>query len=365
MPDDDATAREDCPLQAADRRARARGARPRALLGVAAMAAGPPNPPYVECPAVDVDTSCQYIIDVTTGTPAVSVYEDPRTPYYAPGETLVGVINDSGGPLGAKLYIGVDGTGDANVDNFALDGHGLCSPGGPPIPAGCPFAGAPGADPFDYEGPSISFDGGGSITDTAAGDVDFSPPLARERDGVLLAARLAERACDRSRPTSAPTRRSSSIKRSASRGRRRDGVRTGSSSASPPDERHGHGAARGHAGSCRSRRRPTSACTPTPVARRRSTCRAAATWRAYSRRHRAPGRATGTPRRQRSATNARSTTGGSRCYNANASAQATSPCGQATMAFGKHRAAGQHRHAPRSPAAARAQARSPCRRERP
>ncbi len=161
------------------------GALALAALGVwasSALGASAPVPPFTDCPAVAADTSCQYLIDDATGASGpVSVYEDPRTPFYASsgtsGETLVGVRNDTTGPL-AKLYVGVDGTADANVDNFAFDGRGLCAPGGPPIPAGCPFAGPAGVDPFDYEGPFVSFDGGGAITDPAAGDVDFSPALA-------------------------------------------------------------------------------------------------------------------------------------------------------------------------------------------
>ena len=140
-----------------------------------ALAAGAPVPPFTECPAVDQDTSCQYLIDVTGGTPAVNVYEDPNEPYYSgSGETLVGVYNGSANTV-SSLYVGADGSTDAN---FAFDGHGLCAPGGPPIPAGCPFAGSPGVDPFDYEGPNVQFNSGQTITDTAAGTVDFNPPLA-------------------------------------------------------------------------------------------------------------------------------------------------------------------------------------------
>ncbi len=145
-----------------------------AALGVwvsSALAVSAPIPPFTECPAVDLDTGCQYLIDTTGATGPQNVYEDVRTPFYAPGETLVGVRNDGSAAL-AKLFVGADNTSDANVDNFAFDGHGLCSPGGPPVPAGCPFG------PLGYEGPSVSFDGGGAIPDPAAGDVDFSPPLA-------------------------------------------------------------------------------------------------------------------------------------------------------------------------------------------
>jgi hypothetical protein len=137
--------------------------------------AGPTTPPFTQCPAVYVDTSCQFLINVlgsgTTQTP--EVLQDPDQQFYdTSDDALVAVQNDSQEPL-SSLHIGVEGSGD---NDFGFDGDGLCNPPDPPVPAGCPFGGSL-EDPFDYEGPGMEFEGGLAITDTDAGTVDFTPPL--------------------------------------------------------------------------------------------------------------------------------------------------------------------------------------------
>ncbi len=149
-----------------------------ALTASAALAAPPTTPPFTECPAVDADTSCQFLIVVTgTGTAQnVQVLEDSSQPFYDnTDDSLVGIVNDSALPL-SSIDIGVDNSGD---DDFGFDGDGMCNPDGPPVPVGCPFAGTGGADdPYDYEGPDTSYVAADGGTSSDAGTVDFTTALA-------------------------------------------------------------------------------------------------------------------------------------------------------------------------------------------
>ena len=56
----------------------------------------PTSAPFQQCPALDLDSSCGYLIDITPSGGKVLV--DPRTGFYDKGgdDVLVGVQNDSG-----------------------------------------------------------------------------------------------------------------------------------------------------------------------------------------------------------------------------------------------------------------------------
>ena len=148
-----------------------------AVLSLAVPATGAlaaPTPPFTQCPDVYLDTGCQYLIDVTTGTNAgqqATVYVDSNQPLIDGSEdTLVGVQNDSSAAV-STLYIGVDGSGD---NDFGFDGDGLCN-ASPPVPAGCPFPGPAGYTPTGYEGPNNTF----TATSSDSGTVSFTTPIPK------------------------------------------------------------------------------------------------------------------------------------------------------------------------------------------
>jgi hypothetical protein len=109
--------------------------------------AAPTSPPFQQCAAVYLDPSCGYLIDITSPTTS-SVLVDPTIGFYeGQDDVLVGVQNDSTAPV-SSIHVGVAGS---NFNVFGFDGDGLCTPGGGPVPADCPFG--PTGDPGDYYGP--------------------------------------------------------------------------------------------------------------------------------------------------------------------------------------------------------------------
>jgi len=118
-----------------------------------------------------VDTSCGYLIDVTSIEPGVapSVRRDAtQPPYDGEDDALVAVQNDTTSQLDS-IHIGVAGSRD-KLMNF--DGDGLCSEKISPKPAECPFG--PGlSNPFDYQGPDTEI-----LPESGdAGEVFFPEPL--------------------------------------------------------------------------------------------------------------------------------------------------------------------------------------------
>ena len=98
---------------------------------------GPPPPEFTECPAVDEDTGCQYLITVNNSTETV-LNDSNQGPYEGADDALIGVLNNSSSPV-SELPLSVP-----NSDLFGFDGDGICDPGGAPVPSGCaPQAGAP------------------------------------------------------------------------------------------------------------------------------------------------------------------------------------------------------------------------------
>jgi hypothetical protein len=119
--------------------------------------AGPTTPPFFQCPAIGLDTSCEFLVDVTDANPASNpiVLRDSSQGFYDGGDDVtVAVQNDSSAPL-SSIHLGLKGSG---ADSFGFDGDGLCNPPTGPSPEGCPF-GPPGNNesPFDYYGPDAEF----------------------------------------------------------------------------------------------------------------------------------------------------------------------------------------------------------------
>jgi hypothetical protein len=156
---------------------------------------------YTQCPPVDVDTGCQFLITVNNGSETV-LQDSNQGPYEAADDSLIGVLNNSSSPV-SELPLSVPGSG-----LFGFEGDGICNPGGPPVPSGCaPQPGTPagtdctqglggtcafpvpsgepagyiepgastGVPQNGYEGPTSWFSN--VSTDTSSGVVHFSPAI--------------------------------------------------------------------------------------------------------------------------------------------------------------------------------------------
>src|SRR5580704_9670131 len=161
----------------------------------------PPPPMFTECPPVDQNSGCQFLITVNNGTETV-LQDTNQGPYEGADDSLIGVLNNSSSPV-SQLPLAVPGSG-----LFGFEGDGICNPGGPPVPSGCaPQAGTaagtdctqglggtcafpvPASEPAGYiepggstgvpqngyEGPTSWFSN--VSTDTSSGVVHFSPAI--------------------------------------------------------------------------------------------------------------------------------------------------------------------------------------------
>jgi hypothetical protein len=128
----------------------------------------PVSTPFQQCPAVYLDASCGYLIDLT-GSGTETIYQDPEVGYYEGNDdVLVGVQNDTNHAI-STIHVGVQGSG---TGSFQFDGDGLCTPGGGPVPGECPF-GPSELDPYDYFGPDAEL----VATSSDDGNVNFPEPL--------------------------------------------------------------------------------------------------------------------------------------------------------------------------------------------
>ncbi len=157
-----------------------------------------PAPQFKQCPPVDQDFGCQYLIVVSTS--GTTILNDPNQgPYEGSEDALIGVVNNGSGSI-TSMPLSAPGL-------FSFDEDGLCTPGAAPVPSGCaPQPGAPSGDTCTsqdgscsfpvppgepagytepgaasgfrqngYEGPSSWFSN--VSTDTNSGVVNFSPAL--------------------------------------------------------------------------------------------------------------------------------------------------------------------------------------------
>jgi hypothetical protein len=163
------------------------------------VAAAPPM--FTQCPAVDQNNGCQFLITIGSGTEVVT--EDANQgPYEMADDALIGVQNNSSSPV-SQLPLAVPNSG-----LFGFEQDGICTPGAAPIPSGCvPQPGAPAGTTCDqaqggycsfpapagqpagyvepgapsgvtqnsYEGPTSWFSN--VSTDTSSGVVHFSPAI--------------------------------------------------------------------------------------------------------------------------------------------------------------------------------------------
>jgi hypothetical protein len=159
-------------------------------------------PMFTQCPPVDFNTGCQFLI--TVGNSSETVVQDPNQSgtnsptgaYEGSDDSLIGVQNNSSSTID-ELPLSVPGS-----DLFGFDGDGICDVEAP-VPSGCvqlpgssaacgsggicafpPAPGEPAAGDADayagstqngYEGPTSYFTN--ISADTSSGVVNFSPGI--------------------------------------------------------------------------------------------------------------------------------------------------------------------------------------------
>jgi hypothetical protein len=137
-----------------------------AALVFASASSAVPAPPFTECPAIGVDTSCGLLIDFTPSGTAI-VADTTQGPYDASDDTLLGVKNDSSTSVGSVQLK------STSLDIFGFDGDGICS-GAYTFTgsAGCPFLDST----YEYGGPGVTYTNISS--NGMSGTVNFTPALA-------------------------------------------------------------------------------------------------------------------------------------------------------------------------------------------
>ena len=122
------------------------------------------QPLFPQCPPTGENTGCHFLITVGRGG-KVTIEEDTNPPNNGPydgvEDTLVGIVNNSGCPLGSLPL-------SSPTDIFGFDGDGPCDVN--------PSAGNCSSDPSGYGGPGVFFEN--ISPDQTSGTVRFKPPLA-------------------------------------------------------------------------------------------------------------------------------------------------------------------------------------------
>ncbi|MEA2313645.1 MAG: hypothetical protein QOI03_337 [Solirubrobacteraceae bacterium] len=188
----------------------ARGALAVTLVAGAVAISGAPSAQaalFGQCPPVDADAGCQFLVTVTNAGAPVVTQDTTQSPYEMSDDSLIGVQNSSSNSITA-LPLSAPGT-----SLFGFEADGICNPGTAPLPSGCvPAPGSPAGttcggqslacsfppppgEPANYteggatsalpwprgdrqngyEGPTSWFSG--ISTDTSGGTVNFSPAI--------------------------------------------------------------------------------------------------------------------------------------------------------------------------------------------
>ncbi len=96
---------------------------------ILALAPSSASAAFTQCPAVDKDTSCQFLFTVTDTE--TTVESDPtQGPFEGIEDALIGVQNNSSKPI-SSLPV------SAEAPLFGFENDGICSPGEPPTAPGC------------------------------------------------------------------------------------------------------------------------------------------------------------------------------------------------------------------------------------
>jgi hypothetical protein len=98
-------------------------------LMIVSLAPSVANAAFSQCPAVDHDTACQFLITVTNS--GVQVAQDSvQGPYDGEDDALIGIQNGSSRAISSIPL-------SAENSLFGFESDGLCSPGAPPVAPGC------------------------------------------------------------------------------------------------------------------------------------------------------------------------------------------------------------------------------------
>lgn len=122
------------------------------------LAATPPTPPFTQCPALGLGTSCGLLLVINPDGTVTALNDSAQEPYDGVEDTLIGVQNNSAVSIPSLT---LNGPGA-----FGFDGDGLCTASS--APAGCSFG------PTGYEGPKTSF----TVADNDNGTVTLTGGLA-------------------------------------------------------------------------------------------------------------------------------------------------------------------------------------------
>jgi hypothetical protein len=99
-------------------------------LGIACIApAGASAAAFTQCPPVDLDTGCQFLVTVTDAETTVAS-DAAQGPYEGADDALIGIVNNSSKPVSSIPL-------SAEDELFGFENDGICSPGGVPVAPGC------------------------------------------------------------------------------------------------------------------------------------------------------------------------------------------------------------------------------------
>src|SRR6267378_6957726 len=78
------------------------------LRTASALPPPPPTPPFTQCPPVGYDTGCAVLIILGPGGSKTTLVDPVQGPYDGVEDTLIGVQNNSGGPVSSLTLTGTD-----------------------------------------------------------------------------------------------------------------------------------------------------------------------------------------------------------------------------------------------------------------
>lgn len=124
-------------------------------LFLASLAPSVANAAFTQCPAVGLDASCQFLVNVHNGETTVES-DSSVGPYEGSDDALIGIVNNSSQAVSSIPL-------SAEDELFGFENDGACSPGVAPVAPGCiilsensakvksPEAGKPCPSEFDLE----------------------------------------------------------------------------------------------------------------------------------------------------------------------------------------------------------------------
>jgi hypothetical protein len=127
---------------------------------------------FSQCPQVDKDPGCQFLIAVTSNGVTVTEDNEGLGPYDGEDDTLVGIENTSSTPVS---YIPI--SSEKNI--YGFDGDGLCDPPAAPRPPACVIL----HENSDHEAPTVKKPGTECEVNAADTENTFEEPCGFEVAG--------------------------------------------------------------------------------------------------------------------------------------------------------------------------------------